>query len=120
MYSLATCVHDHMLSHIRYAMTPKEVWENLKKIFSVNRSARKLQLRQEFNNIQQKDMSVSDYTSKIKRICDSLGSINVNIDDDEMSVGQPNRRARHGSPLQQQRYFIEKDVRLIAKGRRDG
>ena len=29
-------------------------------------------------------MSVSDYTAKIKSICNSLGSINVNIDDDEM------------------------------------
>ena len=73
-----------MLSHIRDAKTPKEAWENLKKIFAVNTSARKLQLRQELNNIQQKDMSVSDYTSKIKSICDSLGSINVNINDDEM------------------------------------
>ena len=29
-------------------------------------------------------MSVSYYTTKIKSICDSLGSINVNIDDDQM------------------------------------
>ena len=29
-------------------------------------------------------MSVTDYTAKIKSICDSLGSINVNIDDDKM------------------------------------
>ena len=73
-----------MLSHIRDAKTPKKAWENLKKIFAANTSARKLQLHQELNNIQQKDMSVSDYTAKIKRFCDSLGSINVNIDDDEM------------------------------------
>ena len=46
MYFLATCVHDHMLSHIRDAKTPKEAWEYLKKIFSANTSARKLQLRQ--------------------------------------------------------------------------
>ena len=45
---------------------------------------RKLQLWQELNNIQQKDMSVSDYTAKIKSICDSLGSININVDEDEM------------------------------------
>ena len=44
----------------------------------------KLQLRQELNYIKQKKMSVSDYTSKIKSICDSLGSINVNIDEAEM------------------------------------
>ena len=29
-------------------------------------------------------MSVSDYTAKIKSICDSLGSININVDEDEM------------------------------------
>ena len=28
MYCLATCVHDHMLSHIRDANTPKEAWED--------------------------------------------------------------------------------------------
>ena len=84
MYYLATCVHDHILSHIHDTKTPKEAWENLQKLFAVNTSARKLQLRQELNNIQQKEMSVSDYTAKIKSICDSLGSINVNIDEDEI------------------------------------
>ena len=84
MYCLATCVHDHMLSHIRDAKTPKEAWANLKKMFAANTTARKLQLRQELNNIRQKDMSVSDYTAKIKSICDSLGSIKINVDEDEM------------------------------------
>ena len=74
LYCLATCVHDHMLSHIRDAKTPKEAWENLKKIFAADTSARKLQLRQELNNIRQKEMSVTDYTA----------SININIDEEEM------------------------------------
>ena len=84
MYWLATYVHDHMLSHIRDAKTPKEAWENLKKIFATNTTAHKLQLRQELNNIQQKGVSVIDYTTKIKDICNSLDSINTNIDEDEM------------------------------------
>ena len=71
MYCLATCVHDHMLSHIRDAKTPKEAWENLKKIFAADTSARKLQLRQKLNNIRQNDMSVLDYTANIKSICPS-------------------------------------------------
>ena len=29
-------------------------------------------------------MLIGSYTFKIKELCDSLGSINVNIDDDEM------------------------------------
>ena len=39
MYFLTTCVHDHMLSHICDAKTPKEAWENLKKIFAADTSA---------------------------------------------------------------------------------
>ena len=38
----ASRVHDHMLSHIRDTKTPQEAWENLKKIFAANTSARKL------------------------------------------------------------------------------
>ena len=45
MNFLETCVHEHMLSHIRYAKTPKEAWENLKTIFATNITTRKLQLR---------------------------------------------------------------------------
>ena len=62
-----------MLSHIHNAKTPKKAWENLKKIFAADTSVRKLQLRQELNNLRQKEMSVTDYTAKIKSICDSLG-----------------------------------------------
>mgnify|MGYP000279394766 CR=1 FL=1 len=34
--------------------------------------------------MQQRDLSVADYTSKIKAICDSLASINVNGEEGEM------------------------------------
>ena len=85
MYCLETCVHDHMLSHIRDTKTPEEAWANFKKIFAANTTTHKLQLRQELNNIQQKDVPVSDCTAKIKSICDSLGSINIfNVDEEEM------------------------------------
>ena len=84
LYCLASCVHDHMLGYIREAKTPKQAWENLKKIFAANTAARKLQLRQELNDIQQRDMSIGNYTLKIKELCDALGSINVSIDDEEM------------------------------------
>ena len=57
---------------------------NLKKIFVANTASRKLQLRQELNNIEQRDMLITNYTLKIKELCDALRSINVNIDDDEI------------------------------------
>ena len=59
MYCLATCVHDHMLSYIREAKTPKKAWENLRKIFAVNTNTRKLQIHQDLTNIQQRDMSIT-------------------------------------------------------------
>ena len=34
--------------------------------------------------MRQRDLSVADYTSKIKDICDSLASIDVNIEEGEM------------------------------------
>ena len=73
-----------MLGYIREANTPKEAWENLKKIFAVNTTARKIQLHQDLNNVQQRDMSITSYTLKNKELCDSLASINVNVDGDEM------------------------------------
>ena len=73
-----------MLGYIRDAKMPKEAWENLYKIFAANTTTRRLQLCQELNNIQQREMSITTYTLKIKELCDSLGSIGVNIDDDEM------------------------------------
>ena len=71
-------------SYVRDAKTPKGTWENLKKIFAARIRARKLQLRQELSNLRQRDLSVADYTSRIKDICDSLASIEVNIEESEM------------------------------------
>ena len=48
-----------MLGYIREAKTSKEAWGNLKKIFMANTTECKLQLRQDLNNIQQKDMSIA-------------------------------------------------------------
>ena len=70
LYCLAPCIHDHMLGYIRDSETPKEAWEKLKKIFAANTAARKLQLRQELSNIQQRDMTITSYTLKIKELCD--------------------------------------------------
>ena len=81
---IASYVDDQMLNYIKDAKAPKEAWENLKKIFAASTTTRKLQLRQELNNIRQRDMSVTDYTTKIKEICDALGSINVTVDEEEM------------------------------------
>ena len=81
LYCFAFCVSEQVLSYIRDARTPKDAWGNLKKIFAASTIARKLQLRQELSNVRQRDMTVVDYTSKIKDICDSVASIDVNIEE---------------------------------------
>ena len=75
---------EQLLSYIRDARTPKDAWGNLKKFFAASTTTRKVQLRQELSNVWQRDMSVADYTSKIKDICDSLASIDVNVEEGEM------------------------------------
>ena len=41
-------------------------------------------MRQELSNLGQCNLPLADYTSKIKDICDSLASIDVNIEESEM------------------------------------
>ena len=51
MYYFASSVKDRVLGYTRDAETPKDAWENLKTIFASTTTARKLQLREELNNI---------------------------------------------------------------------
>ena len=82
LYCFASCMGEQLLSYIRDAKTPKGAWENLRKIFAGSTTSRKLQ--QELRNLRQRDLSMVDYTSKIKEICNSLASIDVNIEEGEM------------------------------------
>ncbi|KAH7294527.1 hypothetical protein KP509_27G004700 [Ceratopteris richardii] len=60
MYYLCVSIHDSIIGHVQDAKTSKEAWNSLKK-----------------------SMSVSDYTLKIKSICESFASIGVNVDGDD-------------------------------------
>ena len=40
-------------------------------------------MKNELHTIEKKNMSVSDYALKIKRICESLAVVNVVVDDDD-------------------------------------
>ena len=84
LYYFASIIGDQLLSYIRDVKMPKEAWGNLKKIFAASTTARKLHLQQELGNVRKKDLSVADYTTQIKDICDSLTSINVTIEEEEM------------------------------------
>jgi hypothetical protein len=52
-------------------------------MFERNTKARKLQLKQELHTVE-KNMSINEYSLKIEAIVESLESINVSVDDDDL------------------------------------
>ncbi|MCO5583686.1 hypothetical protein L7F22_037599 [Adiantum nelumboides] len=61
----------------------KDAWGNLIALNANNTRARKIQLKNDLNTIKQGDLSVIDYTLKIKALSESLSSIGVAVDDDD-------------------------------------
>jgi hypothetical protein len=84
MYWLSVSVTDIMIGHIQDVHTPAEAWQNLVQMFQTNTKARKLQLKQELHTVEKKNMSIDEYSLKIKGIVESLASINVFVDDDDL------------------------------------
>jgi hypothetical protein len=62
-------MEDSMLYHIRDVASSKQACENLKKVYVTSTIACKLQLEHELNDLRQQDMSVIEYPTKIKAIC---------------------------------------------------
>jgi len=84
LYWLSMSVSETMIGHIQDAQTPAEAWQSLVQTFQTNTKARKLQLKQELHTVEKKDMSINEYTLKIKGIVESLASINISVDDDDL------------------------------------
>jgi len=84
MYWLSVNVIDTMIGHIQDAHTQAEAWQNLVQMFQTNTKARKLQLKQELHTVEKKNMSINEYSLKIKGIVESLAFINVSMDDDDL------------------------------------
>ncbi|MCO5555342.1 hypothetical protein L7F22_008888 [Adiantum nelumboides] len=84
MYWLSVSVLNSIVGDIHDANSPKDAWDNLIAFNATNTRARKIQLKNELNTIKQGDLSVNDYTLKIKDLCESLSSIGVAMDDDDM------------------------------------
>ncbi|MCO5578265.1 hypothetical protein L7F22_032104 [Adiantum nelumboides] len=76
-------IPDTRASAEQDAYSPKDVWDNLIAFNATNTRARKIQLKNELNIIRKGDLSVKDYTLKIKALCESLSSIGVVLDDDD-------------------------------------
>jgi len=51
LYWLSVSVSDSMIVHIQDAKSPKQAWDILVKMYSINTQARKMQLKQELHNL---------------------------------------------------------------------
>ncbi|MCO5612402.1 hypothetical protein L7F22_066669 [Adiantum nelumboides] len=83
MYWLSVSVSNSIVGHIQDADSPKDAWDNLIAFSATNTRARKIQLKNELNTIKKGDLSMNDYTLKIKALCESLSSIGVTMNDDD-------------------------------------
>ncbi|MCO5568788.1 hypothetical protein L7F22_022488 [Adiantum nelumboides] len=77
------CLRFPLICNLQDANSPKDAWHNLIAFNATNTRARKIQLKNELNTIKKGDLSVNDYTLKIKALCESLSSIGVTVDDDD-------------------------------------
>ncbi|MCO5560484.1 hypothetical protein L7F22_014099 [Adiantum nelumboides] len=83
MYWLSVNVSNSIVDRIQDANFSKDAWDNLIAFNTNNTRARKIQLKNELNTVKQGDLSINDYTLKIKDLCEFLSSIGVAMDDDD-------------------------------------
>ncbi|MCO5547811.1 hypothetical protein L7F22_001263 [Adiantum nelumboides] len=85
MFLISQNVSNGMIGHIQNVQTAKEAWETLEKLYHTNTKPRKIQLKNELNNMKKADnTTVNDYLLKIKDIADALGSIGAQPNDDDV------------------------------------
>ena len=85
MFILSQNMSNSMIGHIQELETSKEVWKNLENLFTSTTKARKIQLKNELNNLKKSpQVTVNDYVLKIKDISDALSSIGSHVDDDDL------------------------------------
>ena len=73
-----------MIGHIQDLETSKEAWDTLERLYNTNTKARKIQLKNELNNMKKNNLSVNDYVLKIKEVANALGSIGAPPKDDDL------------------------------------
>ncbi|MCO5593936.1 hypothetical protein L7F22_047955 [Adiantum nelumboides] len=85
MFLISQNVSNNMIGHIQELNFAKEAWDALEKLYTTNTRARKIQLKNELNNMKKSQgMLVNDYVLKIKEVADALGSIGAPVDDDDL------------------------------------
>ena len=70
---MSVAVEDELLQRIKDAKTPKEAWDTLAELFA--RTAKLQQLENELLSVSQHDMTVSQYFTKVKSLCQEISKL---------------------------------------------
>ena len=100
IHYISITIQASMIGHIQDAKTPQEAWDSLRKVFESSTKARKLQLKQQLNEVKKGSQSVTDYILSIRTIIDQLGSIGVTVDDDDLIMVTLNGLGREYKPFE--------------------
>ena len=85
MFLISQNVSNGMIRHMQNVGIAKEAWDTLEKLYHTNMKPKKIQLKNELNNMKKAESTlVNDYLLKIKEIADALGSIGAQPDDDDV------------------------------------
>ena len=84
MYWLSMSVLNGMVGYLESSPSPSIAWKSLEKLNEDHTRVTKLQLKTELNTVKQGSMPINDYASKIKAITNSLRSIGVTIDNNDV------------------------------------
>ncbi|KAE8780902.1 hypothetical protein D1007_45892 [Hordeum vulgare] len=64
--------------------TALDVWLRIERYFLANRAARGLHLRRQFNNLQQGDLSIVEYTRRLKNLATALSDVGKPVSADDL------------------------------------
>ena len=85
MFLILQNVSNGMIGHIQELTTSKEAWETLERPYTFSTKPRKIQLKNELNNMKKtSSIFVNGYILKIKEISNALNSIGVQVEDDDL------------------------------------
>jgi hypothetical protein len=69
MFAIKTSIEEEMLEHIRRADTPKAAWDTFATLFSKKNNVRLQLLENELMSIAQRNMTITQYFTKVKSLC---------------------------------------------------
>ncbi|XP_062079284.1 uncharacterized protein LOC133783653 [Humulus lupulus] len=75
LFAIRATVKDEMLEHIRESKTSKEAWDTFTSLFTKKNDVRLQLLKNELLFITQRDITISQYFTKIKSLCCKISTL---------------------------------------------